>query len=194
MATSAGYAVLFVVILGVGRWCQVRVEREYAGGGLLSVGTVWLVWILYALQIALVAAPALGAWASLPGPAPFWRTVGSLLVAAGLAFGAWGAASFRSLRRMNGRDTSELITGGAYRYSRNPQNVGIGVALVGVALLGPSSVALAAAALFWVMFRSYVPIEERFLESTYGERYRAYRANSHRFFGLPGLRGHDAAA
>jgi protein-S-isoprenylcysteine O-methyltransferase Ste14 len=194
VTAPVGYAALFVLILGVGRWCQVRVEREYAGGGLLSLGTVWIVWILYALQIALVVAPALGAWGSLPGPARLWRTLGSLLVAVGLAFGAWGAASFRSLRRMNGRDTSELITSGAYRFSRNPQNVGIGVALVGAALLGPSSVALAAAVLFWVMFRIYVPIEERFLESTYGERYRTYRANSHRFFGLPGLRGHDAAA
>lgn len=155
---------------------------------------MWLVWILYALQIALVAAPAVGAWGSLPGPPLLWRTLGSLLDGLGLVFGAWGAASFRSLRRMNGRDTSELITSGAYRYSRNPQNVGIGVALVGGALLGPSSVALAAAALFWVMFRVYVPIEERFLETTYGERYRAYRANSHRYFGLPSLCAHDAAA
>jgi protein-S-isoprenylcysteine O-methyltransferase Ste14 len=194
VTASLAYAALFLLVLGVGRSCQVRVQREYTEGGLLSLGTVWLVWILYALQIALVAAPAIGAWGSLPGPPRLWRTLASLLVAVGLAFGAWGAASFRSLRRMNGRDTSELITDGAYRYSRNPQNVGIGVALVGAALLGPSSVALAAAVLFWVMFRSYVPIEERFLESTYGERYRTYRASSHRFFGLPSPRGHDAAA
>lgn len=193
MAASVGYAALFILVLAVGRWCQIRVERECTDGGLLSLGTVWLVWVLYALQIGLVAVPALGAWGSLPGPPFLWRALGSLLVGLGLAFGAWGAASFRSLRRMNGRDTSELITGGAYRYSRNPQNVGIGGALVGAALLGPSSVALAAAVLFWVMFRIYVPIEERFLESTYGDRYRTYQANSHRYLGLPSPRALDAA-
>jgi len=194
VAAPLAYAALLLLILAVGRWCQVRVERTYADGGLLSLGTVWLVWILYAMQIGVVAAPAVAGWGSLPGPPLLWRTLGFLLVGLGLTFGAWGAASFRSLRRMNGRDTSELVTTGAYRYSRNPQNVGIGVALVGAALLGPSNIALAAAALFWVMFRIYVPIEERFLESTYGERYRAYRASSHRYLGLPSLRTHDAAA
>lgn len=34
-----------------------------------------------------------------------------------------------------------LITGGAFRVSRNPQNVGIGVAMAGVALLGDSWIA-----------------------------------------------------
>jgi protein-S-isoprenylcysteine O-methyltransferase Ste14 len=180
---ALGYAALVVLILAAGRWCQVRVEREYAAGGILSVGTVWLVWLLYALQIALVAVPAAGAWGGVPGPPLLWRALGLVWIGLGLALAAWGVASFHSFRRMNGRDTSELITSGAYRTSRNPQNTGLGCALVGVALLGPSSVALAAAALFWLMFRVYVPMEERFLEATYGARYRAYRARSHRYFG-----------
>lgn len=187
MAVPLAYAALFVLVLAVGRWCQIRVEREYANGGLLSVGTVWLVWLIYALQIAFVAVPAIGAWGSLPGPPFLWRLIGCLLVGVGLVFATWGVASFHSFRRMNGRDTGELIISGAYRYSRNPQNVGLGGALVGLALLGPSSVALAAAALFWLMFRAYVPSEERFLESTYGEGYRAYRASGHRYLGLPSV-------
>jgi protein-S-isoprenylcysteine O-methyltransferase Ste14 len=192
VAAPLACAALLVLILAIGLWCQVRVTREYVGEGLLSIPTVWLVWILYALQIGLVAIPALDAWGPVPGPPLLWRALGSSLVALGLALAAWGVASFHSLRRMNGRDTSALVTGGAYRYSRNPQNAGIGIALVGGALLGPSSVALAAAALFWLMFRAYVPTEERFLEATYGERYRRYRAHSHRFIGLP--RERDAAA
>lgn len=194
MSAALGYASLLGLVLAMGRWCQVRVVREYDEGGVLSIATVWLVWILYGLQIAFVAVPAFRAWGGLPGPPLLWRLLGGLLVGGGVAFAAWGAASFHSLRRMNGRDISELVTAGAYRYSRNPQNVGIGAALVGVALLGPSSVALAAAAIFWGMFGAYVPIEERFLEATYGDRYRAYRRASHRYLGAVRMRGHDAAA
>ncbi|MFQ5699380.1 MAG: methyltransferase family protein [Myxococcota bacterium] len=189
MAAALGTcAALFLLVLASGRWCLARVEREYADGGLLSVGTVWLVWIVYGLELALVVIPAVGAWGSLPGPPLLWRTLGLPLVVLGLSFAAWGAISFHSLRRMNGRDTSELVTTGAYRFSRNPQNVGIAAALLGVALLGPSSVALAATALFCGMFRIYLSVEERFLESTYGDRYRAYRAATHRYLGARSVR------
>jgi protein-S-isoprenylcysteine O-methyltransferase Ste14 len=64
--------------------------------------------------------------------------------------------SFRSYRRISGVDTSILVTTGAYRWSRNPQNVGWALFLVGIALIGRSALALLMAAVFWGTFHAYV--------------------------------------
>ena len=151
----------------------------------LSPLTVVLVWGVYSLQFVLVMIPALGSWVPFSAPAAM-SALGGLLVIAGLSLCTWGIASFHSFRRMNGMDTSKLITTGAYRYSRNPQNVGPGLLFLGIAVMGKSLIALLAAMLFWAIFRRYVPAEERFLESIYGDSYRTYRAHSHRYFGPAG--------
>ncbi len=77
------------------------------------------------------------------------------------------------------------MTDGVYRYSRNPQNVGWGLVLLGVSLAGRSGAALLLTAVFFVVFRSYIPVEERHLERTFGEEYRRYRDATPRFLGLP---------
>jgi protein-S-isoprenylcysteine O-methyltransferase Ste14 len=65
-----------------------------------------------------------------------------------------------------------LITTGIYAYSRNPQNLGWGVALFGVALIRRSGFALLLALLFLCFFRRYVHAEERYLERMFGDDYR----------------------
>ncbi len=94
--------------------------------------------------------------------------------------------AFHSLKRMSGRKTDSLITSGIYRYSRNPQNVGWLLCLVGIACLGRSGLALFAAAIFWLGFVSYVGAEERYLAQLYGDEYAAYRETTARYFGRSG--------
>lgn len=80
-------------------------------------------------------------------------------------------------------DSSRLITGGIYRWSRNPQNVGWTLFLVGMALLRTSGLVLLLAVLFWVSFRMYLPLEEQLLERIFGDAYRTYRSQTHRYLG-----------
>lgn len=89
---------------------------------------------------------------------------------------------------MSGLETNVLITVGVDRYSRNPQNAGWGLALLGVALLGNSGLALLLAAMFWLMFRIYIPLEEKYLEQVFGAAYREYCAKTPRFLGWPAHR------
>jgi protein-S-isoprenylcysteine O-methyltransferase Ste14 len=79
----------------------------------------------------------------------------------------------------------ELITGGAFQVSRNPQNVGIGAAMAGAAVLGDSWLALLTAAGFWLLFYAYVRFEEEHLGRVFGERYESYRRRTPRFLGRP---------
>jgi protein-S-isoprenylcysteine O-methyltransferase Ste14 len=81
-----------------------------------------------------------------------------------------------------------------YRWSRNPQNVGWGVALVGIALCGGSGAALLLTSVFWIAFRAYIPIEESLLERVYGDEWRRYREIAPRFFGRPRRANGSAAA
>lgn len=182
-----------VAILLLACWCGVRLRAEYRTCRELSLTTVAIVWTLYSIHLALVVlAAANSVWAL---PLAQWLSIpGGLLVLGGTLTYLAAALSFRSLRRMSGMDASRLVTGGIYRWSRNPQNVGWTLVLVGVGLLSASGMVLLLAALFWIGFRAYLPLEERFLERLHGEEYRAYRSHSHRYFGLPGAKDATRAA
>lgn len=164
----------------------VRVKREYKSGGVLSNPTVVGVWALYvAIGIVVALAALVGAWhMGLPGGLS--AALGIALLAAGVALETWGLASMASFRRMSGMQPDRLIDGGAFRYSRNPQNVGIGLALSGIALLGDSALALVVAAGFWAIFRVYVGYEEEHLARTFGGEYERYQRRTPRFLGTPG--------
>lgn len=176
-------ALLVLAVLAA--WSLARVRREYRERRELSPATVVLVWLLYGLHFVMaLAAAAGGAW-RLPLPSVPAVIAGSMLAVLGVALCAAGIATFRSFDRMSGRDTSELVTSGIYRFSRNPQNVGLALFFLGISLAGRSGLALLLAALFWLMFRVYVPIEEDFLESVFGPQYRDYRRRAPRYLGPP---------
>ncbi len=151
----------------------------------MTVLTVAAVWVLYSLHFGLTLIAAVGSTWLLPLPPPLSVAGGFLLLLIGAAAYIAAAVSFRSLKRMSGMDSSRLITGGIYRWSRNPQNVGWALFLVGMALLRTSGLVLLLAVLFWVSFRMYLPLEEQLLERIFGDAYRAYRSRTHRYFGPP---------
>lgn len=163
-----------------------RVKAEYEGDGVLSDATVVAVWVLYvAIGGVTILAAALGIW-RIDLPAVLSVGGGVAALAVGLVLEVWGLASMASIRRMSGLQPDHLIAHGAFRYSRNPQNVGIAIFMVGVALLGESALALLATAGFWVIFRVYVGFEEAHLSRTFGTEYDRYRNHTPRFLGMPG--------
>lgn len=79
--------------------------------------------------------------------------------------------------------TDELHTSGIYRYTRNPQVVGDILAMLGIAMLADSALALAAALAGTAVHILYPLAEEPWLADEY-DGYDAYRAEVPRFVGL----------
>ena len=181
--SAAGAALL--VLAAAGCLCLFQVARDRRQFGTVGAVGAWLIWSVYLSFTALATCIAwAGVWPLPLEPWAAWSLGGAALLG-GLALLAGGAWEFGSLGRMSGRANGRLIQSGIYRWTRNPQNLGWGSALVGVALLGGSGAALGLAAFFAIAFYLYCPVEERFLSGVYGEEWERYKASTHRFFGLP---------
>lgn len=179
------YAAAVALLLAFGAWCILRVRGEYLQQARLSPPTIVGVWVFYIAHFGItLAAAATSRW-PVPVNLTVARVAGILLLGVGALLFVGGIVSFRSFRRMSGLDNSRLVTTGAYRWSRNPQNVGWALFLAGIALVGNSALALLLAAIFWATFRVYVPAEEEFLKRTFGEAYLEYRTSTHRYLGPP---------
>ena len=185
------WGMLLLSILGT--VCLSKVWHDQKKVDHLTPISVVLVWCFYALHSVLLA---WAAWFSL-WPLAFSGRVafplGLTLVVGGTFFYTMGMANFRSFKRMSGMDTTQLISGGIYRWSRNPQNLGWGLCLLGIALMGRSALALLLVLLFWIVFGLYVPLEEHYLERVYGEAYREYCRTVARYFRWPTKEGGDSA-
>lgn len=164
-------------------WALRRVSREFLEDGHLSPTTSRAVYVAYSLHaLAFLVAVRRPEPPALPRAAAI--TLGLPLALTGATLFVWGWRGL-PVADDSGLATGGLVTGGAYRLSRNPQNVGWALLLTGVALARRSGLGLGLTALFWGAFRAYVPLEEAFLERTYGEAYRRYRARTPRFLGQP---------
>lgn len=75
------------------------------------------------------------------------------------------------------KPTTAIITGGLYRYSRNPIYLGMALAQAGLAVAGGSLAALATVAGSVAVTQFYVIArEERYLEAKFGKAYSDYKA------------------
>jgi protein-S-isoprenylcysteine O-methyltransferase Ste14 len=75
-----------------------------------------------------------------------------------------------------------LVTTGLYRLTRNPMYLGMVLILLGAALVFGSLGALLPLPLFVIIIqRRFILGEERFLEATFGNEYRAYRQRVRRW-------------
>lgn len=78
---------------------------------------------------------------------------------------------------------STLVTGGAYRFSRNPMYAGLAIAYVGGALLAGTWWPLATLPIALVAVRRIViDPEERYLAARFGQAYADYRGRVRRWF------------
>ena len=87
---------------------------------------------------------------------------------------------------MSGVQVDSLITDDIFAWSRNPQNVGWGLVLLGIALVGRSGAALLLTAVFWLATHLYlVGHKEPQLERAFGAAYRRYLARTSCYLRLP---------
>lgn len=161
-----------------------KVKHEYNDKKKLSNTSVVLVWLTYCIHAVIVFFSALKSiWEFPTGFSAY--IIGGILIILGVLFCAVALINFRSFQRMSGIDTSKLIDFGIYRYSRNPQNVGWVLFLLGIAILGKSLFSILFVLIFILLFSLYLPIEEKYLDSIFGESYREYCKKTPRYFGLP---------
>lgn len=114
-----------------------------------------------------------------------WLVAGGL-AAAGVAIIALGAASFRRVRTtvnpLRPDASSNLVTTGIYRWTRNPMYLGMLLVLLGWALfLGHVPAVVLAAAFVPLMNRLQIHPEERALATLFGAGFADYRAKVRRW-------------
>lgn len=113
-----------------------------------------------------------------------WNLVGAVLMVLGLAMTITGARSFHRVDTpvRPFEPSTKLVTSGPFRLSRNPMYLGMVVALVGTAvLLGTLTPWLVPPVFAVVIHHFFVLPEEKLMEQTFGDEYRAYCARVRRW-------------
>jgi protein-S-isoprenylcysteine O-methyltransferase Ste14 len=148
---------------------------------LLRVPVPWVFVLTYLAGVGLERARGSGARGT--GP-PAIGVAGAVVFLIGAAIAVWGLLAFRRARTTTtpGEASSQLVTWGPYRFTRNPMYLGLTMAYVGEAgilhqlaplLLLP----LVVAYVDWVV----IPLEESTLTRVFGARYEEYRAGVRRW-------------
>ncbi|MFP5070844.1 methyltransferase family protein [Pseudonocardia nantongensis] len=91
---------------------------------------------------------------------------------------------FASPQQLNGGETGELIIGGVYNYSRNPQYTGFVAATAGLAVARGSPRAALLAIELAVIMRAWVAVEERHLRRQFGTAYGRLCSRVPRWIGV----------
>ena len=202
MVASALPLIAVLVFYGLGfgwrTWVQLR---RYGSSGIVLFrsgrpGQHLREALFVVLAVALLAEAALAAVAPrrLPGLVPLAPATAAVLRATGTVM-VLGATALMLAAQLDlgaswrvGIDEGArpgLVTGGLYRYSRNPIYVAMLTALLGFALLLPSWISLGLLIGAGLGIRRHVRDEEAYLARTYGEEYRRYAARVGRF--VPGV-------
>ena len=202
MVASALPLIAVLVFYGLGfgwrTWVQLR---RYGSSGIVLFrsgrpGQHLREALFVVLAVALLAEAALAAVAPrrLPGLVPLapataavLRATGTVMVLVATALMLAAQLDLGASWRVGIDEGARpgLVTGGLYRYSRNPIYVAMLTALLGFALLLPSWISLGLLIGAGLGIRRHVRDEEAYLARTYGEEYRRYAARVGRF--VPGV-------
>lgn len=112
------------------------------------------------------------------------RVAGGVLLAAGLALPIWAAATFRGVGTTPNPagPTTALAFGGPYRFTRNPMYLGLALLTLGIAaIVNTLWPLLALPFVLWIVRRSVIDREERYLEAKFGEAYLEYKGRVRRW-------------
>ena len=116
-------------------------------------------------------------------PWPF-NFCGMAAVVAGIVLNLWSDHQLKIAKTTVKPDERPgvLVTGGAFRLTRNPMYLGMALILAGAAITLGSLVALVCAALFVVVVeRSFIRNEERNASEAFGQTYADYRRKVRRW-------------
>ncbi|HEX5048657.1 MAG TPA: isoprenylcysteine carboxylmethyltransferase family protein [Gammaproteobacteria bacterium] len=138
------------------------------------------IWLLGLIGAALLVDVALK-----PPAVAQYRPAGIVLLAAGLLFSVWAAATFRRHKadiRPSSSNHPAFVTDGPFRVSRNPMYAGsLGVAVGAALLAGTWLMWLVPIVLFLLQSFVIIPFEERSMRRAFGEAYDGYSARVRRW-------------
>jgi protein-S-isoprenylcysteine O-methyltransferase Ste14 len=112
------------------------------------------------------------------------RIIGWPLIGGGTLLGGWFRKTMgdADVPVRTDRPVPRLTTDGPFRYSRNPAYLGLAMIYAGIAALRNSLWAILLLPLvLLVIQREVIGREERYLERTFGEEYRDYKARVRRW-------------
>jgi len=165
---------------------RVAVRRDYERKGKLSAFSTFLECLVFFLHANLSYTFFPARWLNIPS-----LPDNNLRNAAGLVILAVGiAGTIRSMialgwSRTSGQQTGSLHRSGLYRYTRNPQIVAYGLAVVGLVILWPSIYGLGWILLYGALAHMMVRVEEEHLERILGLEYRDYCEEVPRYIPRP---------
>ena len=148
---------------------------------LLHIPVPWVFVLTYIIGAMLEhALPLRAAIGKLPGIS----LAGGVLFAIGAIIAGWGLLTFRRARTTTvpGQASSQLVTWGPYRYTRNPMYIGLTLAYLGEAgllrqiwpvILLPLTLAY----VNWIV----IPLEESKLREVFSEEYDRYQKKVRRW-------------
>jgi protein-S-isoprenylcysteine O-methyltransferase Ste14 len=138
---------------------------------------IWLIALI-------IAALALDALLGAPAVAQY-RPAGGVLILAGTGLCAWAFITFRRLRaqiKPHSEVHATLVASGPFSLSRNPMYLGNLVIGIGAALVsGTLLMWLVPIVVFLLDELVIIPFEERSVERTFGDAFRAYKARVRRW-------------
>ncbi len=115
---------------------------------------------------------------------PPWTYTGVSLIVSGIAIAAIGASSFRRAGTpvIPFEPSTTLVTGGLYRFTRNPMYLGMVAALIGTGLFfGTIGSWLPIPVFILIIRNNFILGEERFLEQIFGKQYSDYKTRVRRW-------------
>jgi protein-S-isoprenylcysteine O-methyltransferase Ste14 len=120
------------------------------------------------------------------GESPLRLAISCGLAGLGILVVVAGTLEFRraktTINPVNIEAASSIVTGGVYRYTRNPMYVGLTLMLLGWAAHIAAPIVLVGPVVFILyMTRFQIIPEERVLASKFGEEYRKYRKRVRRW-------------
>ncbi len=114
----------------------------------------------------------------------FWRLLGILPLGLGLAISYAAENQFRQVDTTVNpfKESSQLVTDGLYRFSRNPMYLGMALILVGSAFLLGSLMPFSMIALFvgWIHIQ-FIRHEEEMLSTQFGQDWLEYKVRVRRW-------------
>lgn len=191
-----GVSLFFGVGIVWRAWLQYR--RHGHNGITLFRTSSWVQWIGEAgfclILLAIVGQPVVFAvspqalsWARIIAPTPWVVWVGTGVLVIGVAFMVAAQLNMGASWRVGIDEEAApgLVTGGLYRFCRNPIYLGMFVALAGLALALPTVLSVLNLLCTVAGVRYQVSQEEEYLLRTYEKGFRTYASRVGRF--LPGL-------
>lgn len=174
-----GFFVVFALASGlVLHLADADADRESSGAR--SGIAVWLLAFFHANTVVAAASTDAGKVSALETPL---LVAGIVLAVAGWVLFIWSTLVLVRRGGFAGLETTQLVTGGPFRFSRHPQSLGWTLLLLGLAIASRSVVALVLVGAFAVFATRYARIEERQLGDRFGEAFERYRRRTAAAFG-----------